>query len=186
MIKRIENSSRIIMQAKGRPDLFQTPKSALLPLFDYLNPNWIVWECATGKGYLEEGFRERGFSVVGTDILTGTDFLTWCPEKFDCIVTNPPYAIRYDFIERCYKLNKPFALLMPLTSLEGIRRQNLFREFGVEIIFMPRRVNFETPTGTGKSAWFATAWFTHGLNLGKELLFWKGNEHVKNLFSTSN
>lgn len=88
------------------------------------------------------------------------------------IITNPPYTIKNQFLERCYLLGLPFALLMPLASLETTKRQKLFRKFGVEVILLPKRVDFETPSGNGSGAWFAVAWFTCGLNIGKELTFW--------------
>jgi hypothetical protein len=44
--------------------------------------------------------------------------------------------------------------------------------YGVEVVFFDRRINFETPNKVEKSsAWFGTAWFTHGLNIGRELTF---------------
>jgi hypothetical protein len=91
--------------------------------------------------------------------------------KFDCIVTNPPYDIKQKFLERCYTLKKPFAMLMPLTTLETRKRQKLFRDNGVEVLFMPERINFEVPSGKESSAWFATAWFTWGLNIGRQMTF---------------
>jgi len=66
-------------------------------------------------------------------------------------------------------LGKPFALLMPLTTLEG-RRQNLLQVIGTEIILTTRRINFETPSGIGSGSWFSTAWFCSGLDLRQDLL----------------
>jgi hypothetical protein len=76
-----------------------------------------------------------------------------------------------DFFSRAYAIGKLFAFLLPLTTLETAKRQELFATYGLEIIFFPNRVNFETPNGKGSSAWFATAWFTHGLNIGQQLSF---------------
>src|SRR3990167_662084 len=121
--------------ATGRPDDFQTPPSALTPLYPYLKKEWTVWECAEGKGNLSTALRNEGYSVVGTDILSGQDFLHWNPEKFDVIITNPPFSLKQQFLERCYNLGKPFALLLPLTTFETGKRQRLFKENGVEIIF---------------------------------------------------
>ena len=162
-------------------DDYQTPASALLPLLPHLieygwrlNPprKPIVWECAEGKGNLSQALRNEGLKVIGTDVLTGQDFLMWQPEEpWDCIVTNPPYSLKEAFLERCYLLGKPFALLLPVTTLEAPRRQTLLKDFGTEIIFFRKRVRFETPTGESSSPWFAVAWFTWGFNIGKELNF---------------
>ena len=77
---------------------------------------------------------------------------------------------KYNFIKRCYELDKPFALLMPLTALEGIERGRLYMEYGLQLIIPNRRINFITPN-RGKSSWFATAWFTHKLDLPKDMMF---------------
>lgn len=150
---------------------FQTPVEALIPLLPYLKKEWLIWECACGRRNLVKALNEKGFSAIGTDILTGDDFLKWLPEKFDCIITNPPYSIKQQFLERCYTLKKPFALLLPLTTFETQKRQELFKRYGLEVIFLSKRLNFETPSGKGSGSWFATAWFTNGLGIGKELNF---------------
>jgi len=88
-------------------------------------------------------------------------------------------------LERAYTLQKPFALLLPLTTFETRRRQELFKQYGVQVIFFDKRINFITPTGkAGKESksWFSTAWFTWGLNLPEQLnfvRFGKRMEHSK-------
>ena len=161
-------------------DDFQTPPEALKPLLPYLKKDWIIWECAAGKGNLEKGLKKVGFSKIkATDILQGWDFLNWSPMYFDCIITNPPFSLKQEFLERCYQLKKPFALLLPLTTFETQKRQRLFKKYGLEVIFLPNRINFETPSGKGTGSWFATAWFTNWLNIGKQFIF---AEKQKELF----
>ena len=151
---------------------FQTPPIALEPLIPYLPRR--VWECACGKGNLVSSLLGKGFEVLSSDIKDGHDFLVWTPPSnaYDCIVTNPPYSIKDQFLERCYLLGKPFALLMPLTTLEG-KRQQWLEKYGIEIILLNKRLNFETPSDNGSGSWFATAWFTNWLNIGKQLTFGK-------------
>lgn len=161
---------------------FQTPSSAIYPLLPYLKKEWLIWECSCGKGNIVNFLNSQGFLTIGTDILSGYDFLNWQPEKFDCIITNPPYNIKQKFLERCYQLEKPFALLLPLTTFETQKRQKLFREYGVEVIFLPERVRFEVPDGRKdeqSSPWFSTAWFCWKLNIGKQMTFWEENKENK-------
>jgi len=156
---------------QGNADDFQTPKEALYPLIPYLKKEWLIWECACGDGTLCDALNEFGFNVLATDIIQGIDFLRWKPKKFDCIITNPPYSIKEKFLERCYDLKKPFALLLPLTTFETKKRQSLFKKYGVQVIFFDKRINFVTPSGNGSGAWFAVAWFTNGFNFEKDLNF---------------
>jgi len=159
-------------QRTSSPDDFQTPAFALDPLYPHLRPGWTIWEPACGQGLLVKALESKNYKVIGSDILTGKDFLRSNGVECDCIITNPPYSLKEDFLIRCYALEKPFALLLPITSLEGQDRQRLFDENGVEILLFDKRINFVTPEGMKASgSWFATAWFTWGLNIGRQLTF---------------
>ena len=153
--------------AAGHSDQFQTPPEAVDILLPYIPKRWVVWECAWGKGRLADGLVNKGYSVVVGD----ADFLSSTIPICDCIITNPPYSIKDKFIARCYETGLPFALLMPLTALEGKFRQSLYREYGIKLLIPNKRFNFETPSGTGSGSWFATAWFTHKINLPDSLTF---------------
>jgi len=156
---------------QGSPDDFQTPPEALVPLLPYIPKDWVIWECAQGFGWLTKGLIFNGYKVIGSDILTGQDYRMWQPDEWDIAVTNPPYAIKQQFLERAYMLGKPFAFLLPLTTFETGKRQMLFDKYGLEVIFLDKRINFRTPSGKGSGSWFATAWFTNGLNIGKQMTF---------------
>jgi hypothetical protein len=165
---------------QGNPDDFQTPPQALKPLLPYLKKDWFLWECASGNGNLSTELTRKGYKVIDSDILYGNDFLKWKPENFDCIITNPPFKYKQEFLQRAYQLKKPFAFLLPLTTFETTKRQKLFKEYGLEVIFFDKRINFETPNNVeNSSSWFATAWFTNGLKIGKEMTFVEYDEKIK-------
>lgn len=160
------------------PDGYQTPPEAIVPLLPFIKPGWVIWEPACGEGNLVKAFVQHGYTVVGTDLLTGQSFLDYQPEHFDCIVTNPPYSIKQLFLERAYSLGKPFAFLMGLNALETPKRQKLFKQYGLELLIPNRRFHFEvpvnnlTPRGEHKSgSYFMTAWFTCGFNIGRQISF---------------
>jgi hypothetical protein len=156
-------------------DDFQTPPTAVEPLITYLPKHYTYWEPACGTGNIVRTLESYGYTIFGTDLLSGCDFLAGtspaAPQAFDALITNPPYSLKDHFLARCYHLHKPFALLLPLTALEGQRRQQLFRQYGIEIVCLPHRIAFELPRGGKSASWFATAWFTHGLQIGSPLVF---------------
>ena len=162
----------------GARDDFQTPSFALRPLLPHLPKDAYIWECASGKDNLTYAFEQLGYWIHGSDILDMADFLdpnslgypTSLIENFTHIITNPPYSLKMQFLQECYRLNKPFALLLPLNTLGTFKRQQLL-SLGIEIIFMGGRIHFETPSGEGSGLWQETAWFTHGLNLPYQLNF---------------
>ena len=156
---------------QGSSDDFQTPDYALDILIPWLKKEWIIWECGAGKGNIVRYLEKQGFTVKGSDILTGVDFLTSKMEPFDCIVTNPPFSLKDDFIKRCYDLGKPFALLLPLTALEGKDRQSLYKKYGIQLIVPDSRINFYTPDGKNSGSWFLSAWYTWKMNLPHDINF---------------
>ena len=145
-------------------DRCNTPAYALDPLLPFIRPEWIVWESAAGTGNLCEALAHHTQAIIGTDI-HGThadpprNFFDWQPAAFDAIVTNPPYSIKFDWLERCYDLGKPFALLVPVETIGAKAAQTLMERHGCELLLLNRRVNFEMPNkGYGGSAQFPVLW----------------------------
>jgi hypothetical protein len=157
-------------------DRCQTPDYAIDPLLPFLRPEWTIWEPACGEGLLVDALYDGGMSdIFSGDLLTGQDFLKgYTPkESWDVIVTNPPYSTKYDFLARAYALGKPFALLMPIDTFGSKAAQALFKEHGIEVIFMNERVDFKMPEKgwDGDGAHFSTAWFCWQLGLGQDMTF---------------
>jgi hypothetical protein len=150
-----------------------TPEKAMKPLLKHITKDTskTFWECCdTGNSNISKVLVEEGYSVLRSDIVTGFDFLKDPQDKeFDIVITNPPYSQKNAFIERCFYYQKPFALLLPLTTLEGKARGTLFDQYGISVIVLDSRLDF-----TGKGAnWFATAWFCWNLFENNKLIFEK-------------
>lgn len=146
----------------GSSDNFQTPYYPIKALLDIL-PHMregVAFDPCAGRGSILGFLNVEGVSCCGTDLTLGNDFLDREQKlpAFDRIITNPPYSKKTEFLKRAYELKKPFAMLMPLTALEG-KRQDMFKEFGLTLLLLRRRVNFLPPSGKGSGAHFATAWF---------------------------
>ena len=155
---------------KEKNDELYTPEYAIFPLLKYLPKNIKIWECTDyGESNITKVLKDNGYEVISThkkdfDFLNDeTDF------EFDMIITNPPYSLKDEFIKKCYEYNKPFALLLPLTSLEGINRGKMYRENGIELLVFDRRCNFIYDNAK-KSNWFNTSWFCWNV-LPQQLIF---------------
>lgn len=154
---------------KPKFDDIYTPDYAIKPLLKYIPRNITVWECCDfGKSEITRLLKEHGCKVISTD--KEENFFEYIPsENFDMIITNPPYSLKNDFIKRCYEWKKPFALLLPITSLEGIERGKMFRENGIELLILDKRCNFIYDNAK-KNNWFNTSWFCWNI-LPKSLMF---------------
>lgn len=151
-------------------DELYTPEYAIKPLLKYLPKNKIIWECTDfGSSNITKVLKESGFNVISTH-KKDFDFLKDIPDfEFDIIITNPPYSLKDEFLRKCYEYKKPFCLLLPITSLEGIERGKMFRENSVELLVLDRRCNF-IYSNAKKSNWFNTSWFCWNI-LPKQLIF---------------
>ena len=142
-----------------------TPNEAILPLLNELPKDKVYYDCTSGiSSNIVDCFLSNNYKCVSSK---DSDFLTdELPDGIDVIITNPPYSKKDKFIERCYELKKPFALLLPVSSLQGIKRGEMFAKNGIEILILKKRIDF---TGKG-SPHFGVAWFCHNI-LKQNLIF---------------
>jgi len=144
-----------------------TPLVAVRPIVPYIK-GCVVFEPTSGKSKnIVRALEQLGVRAV-IDVDEGYDFLTDTSgyENADVIVTNPPYSKKDAFLERCYAIGKPFALLLPVSALQGVRRGGMFMRYGIELLVLTRRVDF---TGKGQPH-FGVAWFCWRL-LPEKLIF---------------
>lgn len=162
-------------------DFYASPYAALPPLLVAEGKRLpkVIWEPACGNGALVLPLRNRGFEVVATDLndwgcpgsTGGIDFLDHYAGEFRVslpdnlgIVTNPPFGIVEDFVERAVAMAPYVALLLRLAFLESAGRMNWFPQVGLrrvhvigERLPMMNRHGYDGPklSSTGMCfAWF--------------------------------
>lgn len=145
-----------------------TPPHAVTPLLPYLPSGARIWECAAGAGWLARWLRDAGYRTLESDVTTGQDFFHYQPsEPWDVLVTNVPFSLKYKFLERAYALGKPFALLVPYSTVFASTAKKIRDVNGDnwEELRLNRRINFYMP-GSGyhnNGAQLSTMWLCHGL-----------------------
>lgn len=109
-------------------DFYPTPPDCTAALLNFLDlqRGTRIWEPACGENHMVDVMRGRGYKVTGTDIQSGTDFLTADMIPCDWIITNPPFSLADKFIERCIEHGKPFALLLKSQYWHAKKRLPLF------------------------------------------------------------
>lgn len=155
------NDHRLKLMGKNHSDELFTPDSIFDLISPYLSKSKIIFEAAVGSGKLRDKMEKEGYEVT-----TSNDFFNEFPD-YDILITNPPYSLKDQFLTEAYKRGKPFAMLLPITALEGKERQKLYKKYGIQILFPLKRTDFN---GKG-SPWFYTAWFCWKLNLPEQLNF---------------
>ena len=121
---------------RQKNDFYPTPRECTLALLDFLEERFLIrsgdtiWEPACGSNAMVDVMREKGYDVIGTDIVNGQDFLcTEIADDYSWIITNPPFITAQDFIKRAASLNKPFALLLKTQYWHSAKRFKIFSDF---------------------------------------------------------
>ena len=191
---------------QGR-DTFETPNYAVDLLIPFIPKDVrTVWECACGSGKIVRRLESKGYRVVSTDIRDFGfnhiwNFLEDTGEQFDedigythsAIITNPPFSIKSEFIERAFEYKIPFAFLINADySGQSIK---WVEEYKCEKIIPKRRVAYITPNIVNRvnegeetnyltkdeipsimvykysSSQFHSMWLTHRFGLGQTETF---------------
>jgi len=87
----------------------------------------------------------NNYKVIASHILTGQDFFNYEPdEKWDIIISNPPFKNKRLFFERALSFNKPFALISMASWLNDSGVNNVFGDYEnkLSLIIPNRRAKF--------------------------------------------
>lgn len=126
-------------------DFYATDSIAIDVLLSKATLSHNLWECACGSGTLSQRLIDLGYDVKSTDLIYrgfgigGVDFLTQT-EMFDGdIITNPPYKLAKEFIEKGLELvpdsHKVF-MFLKLQFLEGKGRRELFDKGELKTLYV--------------------------------------------------
>lgn len=160
-----------------------TPFYAVEPITKYIPKEkkiWCPFDCEWSAFY--QTFNRGGWHVTRSSIEEGQDFFEFAPNDFDIIVSNPPFTRKDEVLKRLYELGKPFAILLPLNSLQGVSRYEYFKQ-GIQLLSFDKRIAFHSPDNMEeyrKGSSFATAYFCRDI-LPHDLIIEELKEYKKPL-----
>lgn len=130
-----------------KEDEYYTKEYAIIPLLKYIDKDSIIW-CPFDKkeSNYNKVFSDNKNKVITSHIEDGKDFFEYEPEKYDIIVSNPPYSRREDVICRLFEIRKPFAILINDAGLfDSIKRFELLSNNKFEIMVFNKRIDYIKP-----------------------------------------
>lgn len=101
-------------------DEVYTPYYAVEPLLEFLPKDKVIW-CPFDEVWSAyyNCFTENGYTVVRSSLSEGRDFFKYEPDNWDILVSNPPFSKKDEVLKRAFSFEKPFALLLPVNSIQG-------------------------------------------------------------------
>jgi hypothetical protein len=122
---------------------------------------WCPFYNKSSNGHLKKMLKNININVIHKD----KDFFTYEPKIWDVCIDNPSYSNKEAIIKRCKALNKPFALLLPIDTLERLYLQELFKDDKLFQIIIPnKRYNFNG-YDQKNTVPFKSCWFTYKMEL---------------------
>lgn len=138
-------------------DFYATPENAIRAILDVVKLDGSILEPAAGQGHISRLLREYYpySELVSTDLIQreekfgiaidgGVDFLTYdYNRKFDNVITNPPFNLAQEFIERALELsNDKVIMFAKIQLLEGNKRREMFDNTPLKYVYVfSKRVN---------------------------------------------
>lgn len=138
------------LQERQEEDFYATHPHALEIFLDRLEKDNIqlnnnIWECACGAGHLSKVLEDKGYNVKKTDIIDRgcnaeiKDFLT-CTKKYNGdILTNPPFKLAEQFLNKSIELledRNRLYLFLKVQFLEGKKRKALFEKYPPKYVYV--------------------------------------------------
>lgn len=161
-------------------DFYATdPQTVKLFLNEFHKDNQLegsILECACGQGHIAKVLEEvyPSNEVVGMDLIDrgygygGIDFITHkFKRKFDTVITNPPFSLAKEFIEKGLEVSDKYVIMLcKIQLLEGVKRKEMFKNTPLKYIYVhtTRQATWKggqelDPNGKKWATTMCLAWF---------------------------
>jgi hypothetical protein len=149
-----------------KDDSYMTPKEVWESIAHLLPKDKILWECFYGDGKSGEYLADLGFKVEHHKI----DFFNDPPFDYDILVSNPPYSIKPKVFKRLAEIDKPFMMLVPVSTMTKKFLKTYFQD-KIQIVIPKSRIHFVKNGIQTNSSWFDTLWVCYKMDLEKDIIF---------------
>jgi len=146
-------------------DDYMTPKYAWENITQYLPQGKIIWEAFYGDGKSGKYLEDLGYEVIHEQI----DFFE--NNKGDIIVSNPPFSLAKDIMNRLYDLDKPFILIFPSSKI-NTQYFRKWKDRGIQIIIPRKRIQFVKDGNLLENKCnFDCFYYCYKMNLPKDIIW---------------
>ena len=148
-------------------DEYYTPSILVEPILQFIKPNSTIW-CPfdTYDSEFVQLLLKNGHEVFYSHIDLGMDFFEYEPKHpYDYIISNPPFTKKLKVLDRLYKLNKPFAMILGLPILNYQEVGEFFLDKDLQLLIVDKKVSFDGNTSSFNNSYFCSKF------LPKDLMF---------------
>lgn len=139
-------------------DTYETPEWAVKCLFDLvpIKKGWSYMEPCRASGRF---YNELPIGSAWAEIREGVDYLHTPYKRVDCIITNPPYSLAQEFVEKAHNDADVIIMLLRLGFLESMRREEFWKKYPLDnLITLSKRPSFTEDGKTDGSGYGFFVW----------------------------
>ena len=130
-----------------KADNYNTPEGAWRDILQFIPLDKKLW-----LPFYNDGTAKCIISKLGYEsIHYNKDFFSYVADNEYLLIDNPPYSIKDSVLEKCFKISRPFCLLLPLDTIE----RKYFKKYtkGLQIIIPDSRYKYSKSSPPFKSVW---------------------------------
>lgn len=101
------------------------------------------------------------------------------PSNCGYIISNPPYSLKTEVLQRLFDLDIPFAMLVGVAGLFEAQRFNMFKNNDFEIMYFDKRISYFKSYREQKPSLnppFSSVYVCHNI-LPKQIVFERTKKH---------
>lgn len=160
-------------------DLYETPEWAVKALFNLIpvNSEWRYLEPCRASGRI---YNHLPIGSAWGEIREGVDYLVTEYPHVDAVITNPPYSMAQEFVEKALEDADVVIMLLRLGFLESMKRWEWWQDNPIDhLIVLSKRPSFTEDNKTDGSGY---AWFVWDRKCKLDLdrpFYWLGDSDGK-------
>ena len=146
-------------------DDYMTPKYAWENIKQFIPRDKVIWEAFYGDGKSGTYLKELGFNVIHEEV----DFFD--NDLGDIIISNPPFSLSKEIMNRLYEIDKPFILIFPSSKI-NTQYFRKWKDKGIQIIIPRKRIQFiKDGNELQNKCNFDCFYYCYKMNLEKDIIW---------------
>lgn len=163
-------NSQAVLYSSGNNDECYTPAYVVEAILPYLPKDKTYWlPFDRDDSEFVKVLKNNGYKYINSHIDYGTDFYNYEPEKWDILLSNPPFTNKRKIFERALSFGKPFGLLMSNTWLNDSAPKALFKDKDLQLFMFRNRIKFLNNSVINNKITFSSSFYCWDL-LPKQII----------------
>ncbi len=151
-----------------KDDDYETPKYIWEMILKLVPRDKILYDPFYCRGNTASVMKELGYECIHED----EDFFTNHHRyEYDILLSNPPFSIKKKIFDELKKIDKPFILIVPVSTITKKYFMDNYRNDDITIIIPPKRMQFMKNGKQLKECWFDTVFICYKMGLNEKIIY---------------